>query len=101
MPQKHDRTVEAIFNQLDLLSEMATSAGEVDLAKDLKSLFEKALSRYCNQKRERLAAQIANVEQHLSGDVSDGPAHSPFDGPISDAIRSLRRGDATLPLAQS
>ncbi len=61
MPNKRDQAIETIFGQLELLSEMAVTVGDRDLAGDLKVLLEKALSRYCDRKREELGIALTSV----------------------------------------
>ncbi len=59
MPTKRDQTVEAIFSQLELLSELATTVGEANLAQRLRALFEHELATYCEAKRSELHAALA------------------------------------------
>ena len=51
--------MDAIFSQLELLSELANSVAETELAARLQSLLEIELNRYCDSKRTALGAVMA------------------------------------------
>ena len=59
MPTKRDQTAQTIFSQLELLKEMAVSIDDNVLATELQTLLDRALSRYCEAKREALGATLA------------------------------------------
>ena len=57
-PSPRDRIMPAIFEQLEMLQELAVEAGDAELAQDLSAALAGALFRYCDQKRVDLAAEI-------------------------------------------
>ncbi len=61
MPTKRDQIAEAIFSQLEMLSEMAANADDQDLANDLKSFLSKVLCSYCERKREELGVALTST----------------------------------------
>ncbi len=58
MTEAHDRIINSIFNQLDLLKDMAGSIGDTALQADLDAVLNRALDRYCETKRNALAIAL-------------------------------------------
>ena len=59
-PSKKDRILPAIFEQLEMLQELAIEAGDPELAQDLSAALAGALFRYCDQKRAELRVAIGD-----------------------------------------
>ena len=55
---KKDRAMTVIFNQLEMIQEMATGVGESELVTDLSIVFANALARYCDHKRVELGTRL-------------------------------------------
>lgn len=55
---KRDRAMTVVFNQLEMLQELAVGVGDSDLANDLSAAFAGALTRYCDHKRTELGAEL-------------------------------------------
>ena len=53
-----DDLMTVIFNQLELLQELAIKAGDADLAQDLSATFARSLERYCEGKRASLSTKL-------------------------------------------
>ncbi len=70
---KRDRTMAVVFNQLEMLQEMAVRIGDPELANDLSAAFSGTLARYCDHKRTELGTRL-----------SQAPA-------IVDSVRQTRR----------
>jgi hypothetical protein len=60
-----DELVSTIFNQLEVLQDLAIKAGEAELAQDLSSTLATALTRYCDRKREALSDAIDKRDNDL------------------------------------
>lgn len=58
---KRDRTMAVVFNQLEMLQEMAVRIGDHDLANDLSAAFSGALARYCDDKRTELGTRLSQA----------------------------------------
>ena len=57
-PSTKDRIMPAVFEQIEMLQELAVEGGDPELAQDLSAALAGALFRYCDQKRTQLRAEI-------------------------------------------
>ena len=61
-----DDLMTVIFNQLELLQELAIKAGDADLAQDLGATFARSLERYCEGKRASLSDKLDGIRHNAA-----------------------------------
>ena len=55
---RQDRILNVVFEQLELLEELATKAGDATLADELRAAMQASLERYCERQRVRLESTL-------------------------------------------